>query len=233
MSNTSQPQNGVNITIGNSTTASTDPDYGQQSVTWFAVIVLVAAVTVNGICLTAFAVERRLHTVFNYYLINLTITDICYTAISMPSFIVQNFYGYWPASRNLCTFYLWADWTFSSSVGTTVLVIGADRVWALYWPIHYRHNHTRKVTLIVLAGMWLWLLASILPGIIANHLTADLQLCEVTMETQLKRGWGLFVNLANYIIPQFFIITSFVLVALKVARRPNNVTAGRPTGGRV
>jgi uncharacterized membrane protein YecN with MAPEG domain len=200
-------------------------------ITWFALLVMVVSVFLNGFCLFAFYKEKSLRTVFNCYLICLTMVDFFYAAISMPNFIILNYYRYWPLGQNFCAFYLWADWMFSAAVQNIVMLIGIDRVWALYRPFAYRRHRGPKVTAGMIAGMWFLLITCITPGIVINRLTNTNPLvCEVNLDTPKKQGWAIFVNLICYIVPEIVLIICFGLMAVKI-RKQSRILTGRPVQG--
>jgi hypothetical protein len=155
-------------------------------------------------------------------LICLTVTDFLYALISMPNFIILNYFGFWPLGEDCCNFYLWADWTLSAGVQNTVMLIGLDRVWALYWPFSYRRHRSRKVTGAIIAVMWVILLLCIVPGIVINRLTNTDQyklICEVSLDTPEKQAWSTFLNFFIYILPQFIVFCCFVLTAAKIRKQ--------------
>ena len=81
----------------------------QSVITWTSIltgIVLytIVAVTICGnvLVLVAVAINKNLQTTFNYYVVNLAITDLAVALTAMSFYTMDNMLGYWPFGEFLC-----------------------------------------------------------------------------------------------------------------------------------
>ncbi|XP_063961143.1 muscarinic acetylcholine receptor M1-like [Lytechinus pictus] len=110
----------------------------------------------NLLSLGAFAVEKRLRTYNNYFIINLAIADLIVGIIQIVG-VIHTFLGYFPGGGDFCKVYLGLrNAMFSVSV-VGVVVICIDRHKATYDPInHYMTRSKRKA---VIFNVFTWLIS--------------------------------------------------------------------------
>ena len=117
------------------------------------IIVLVTLIG-NILVLLAVYVNKRLQTKFNYYIVNLAITDVAVAVTAMSFHTTDNFLGYWPFGGFLCGVWIFFDYGMTFVSVFTLVLISADRFWGVSWSLHYRRHHSKRKTVIAIVIMW-------------------------------------------------------------------------------
>lgn len=111
-------------------------------------------ILLNGVVLCRFIKYRHLRTPFAIYLMNLLFTDLSMSFVQTPIKIVAHVYSSWtilnPAT---CTINLYGGAVIGGGIMMSHVLITANRVWAMTWPISYRARHTRKMAVLAVAAM--------------------------------------------------------------------------------
>ncbi|WAR16031.1 SER2-like protein [Mya arenaria] len=105
-------------------------------------IIVIITVIGNILVLLAIKIRKCLRTTFNYYIVNLAITDVAVAVSAMSFKATQAFYGtYWPFGE-----FMWM--TFVSVF--TLILISLDRFWSVTWIQHYRQHHSKRLLMLAL-----------------------------------------------------------------------------------
>ena len=108
----------------------------------------------NTLVLVAVVKTKRLQTVFNFYVINLAITDILVAVTGMSFYTTNNILGYWPFGEFLCGVWIFFDYGMTFASVFTLIVISIDRFWSVTWSVHYRAHHNKKKCLRLIMAVW-------------------------------------------------------------------------------
>lgn len=116
----------------------------------------IVGITVFGNLLVLLAVykQKRLRTLFNYYLVNLAVTDVAVAITAMSFYTLDNVLGYWPFGEFMCGVWIFFDYGMTFSSVFTLLVISVDRFWCVTWGLHYRNHHNKKKCLLFIMAIW-------------------------------------------------------------------------------
>eukprot|EP00057_Strongylocentrotus_purpuratus_P034738 XP_796383.2 PREDICTED: muscarinic acetylcholine receptor M1-like [Strongylocentrotus purpuratus] len=121
---------------------------------------VILIIVTNLLSLCAFAVEKRLRTYNNYFIINLAISDLGLGFIQIIG-VIHTFTGYFPGSPEFCKVYLGLRYSIFSVSVVGVVIICIDRHRATYDPInHYMTKSKRKavilniLTWVISFGFW-------------------------------------------------------------------------------
>ncbi|XP_796383.3 muscarinic acetylcholine receptor M2-like [Strongylocentrotus purpuratus] len=121
---------------------------------------VILIIVTNLLSLCAFAVEKRLRTYNNYFIINLAISDLGLGFIQIIG-VIHTFTGYFPGSPEFCKVYLGLRYSIFSVSVVGVVIICIDRHRATYDPInHYMTKNKRKavilniLTWVISFGFW-------------------------------------------------------------------------------
>ncbi|XP_060582195.1 muscarinic acetylcholine receptor M3-like [Ruditapes philippinarum] len=126
-----------------------------------AVIILsCVAIVGNVLTIIAYITDDRLRTVYNIYILNLAITDLCIACISIPLYVVYYLNGGWDFGRVLCKIWLAADFTFCLETVLMITIISIDRLLYIRLGIQYITKITPRVAKINILVSWI--LASLL-----------------------------------------------------------------------
>ena len=85
--------------------------------------ILMETVTGNFLVIVAVITEKKLQTPFNYYIVNLAISDMNVGMSVMSLFIVYNLYGFFPFDSRACAYWIWSDWTMTFESVATLTAI--------------------------------------------------------------------------------------------------------------
>ncbi|XP_055332316.1 5-hydroxytryptamine receptor 2A-like, partial [Paramacrobiotus metropolitanus] len=158
----------INLTIF----AADIPEPSSYWLTAFFVVYILVSLFANLMVISAFCIEPRLRDPFNYFLLNLSISDLTNALFAQTHLAVYTHYNYWPLGYKHCTFWLFFDWLSVNESICMMAVISVDRLWATFWPLHYRqHFNTRRSALVILAS-WIIVTAGILPGQMYDRLNS-------------------------------------------------------------
>ncbi|XP_060075725.1 alpha-1B adrenergic receptor-like [Ylistrum balloti] len=161
-----------NVSATNTTWATEDTVIPWERIVIGIFMYAVILVTIFGnlLVLTAVAKNKNLQTVFNFYVINLAVTDTLVAVTAMISYTTEIVLGYWPFGEFWCGVWIFFDYGMTFASVFTLLVISIDRFWSVTWTVHYRvHHNTRKCVRLIMA-VWvvtvlLWLPPCILDRI--------------------------------------------------------------------
>ena len=75
-------------------------------------LVIIVLITILGNILVLLAVymEKRLRTTFNFYIVNLAITDLAVAVTAMSFYTISNILGYWPFGEFMCGVWIFFDY---------------------------------------------------------------------------------------------------------------------------
>lgn len=108
----------------------------------------------NILVLVAIHVNKKLHTTFNYYVVNLAITDLAVAVTAMSFHTTDNMLGYWPFGELLCGVWIFFDYGMTFVSVFTLILISLDRFWSVTWITHYRCHHSKKKSIIAILFIW-------------------------------------------------------------------------------
>jgi uncharacterized membrane protein len=104
-----------NFTAESNTTTETDREHVNLS--WNKVIVgillyviVLATIFGNTLVLIAVKIDRKLQTSFNYFIVNLAITDVAVAVTAMSFQATHMVFGYWPFGEVLCAAWIFFDY---------------------------------------------------------------------------------------------------------------------------
>jgi hypothetical protein len=88
-----------------------------DAITWDKILVaivlyVITVVTIFGNVLVLIAVKmnKKLQTTFNYYIVNLAITDVAVAVTAMSFMATHTVLGYWPFGEALCALWIFFDY---------------------------------------------------------------------------------------------------------------------------
>ena len=108
----------------------------------------------NILVLAAVYVNKKLQTTFNYYVVNLAITDFAVAVTAMSFHTTDNVLGYWPFGEILCGVWIFFDYGMTFVSVFTLILISVDRFWSVTWSLHHRRHHSRKRAIVAILCMW-------------------------------------------------------------------------------
>jgi hypothetical protein len=92
-------------------------------------IIDAGTVTGNVMVLLAIKRESSLQTLFNYYIVNLAVTDLGVAVTAMSFYTVDVVLGYCPFGDVMCGVWIFCDYGMTFASVFTLIVISLDRFW--------------------------------------------------------------------------------------------------------
>ena len=147
--------------MNNTNLSYTDSFPEIPTVTWtniFTGVILYCVVLLtifgNLLVLVAVYANKNLQTTFNYYIVNLAVTDFAVAVTAMSFHTTDNILGYWPFGAFLCGVWIFFDYGMTFVSVFTLILISLDRFWSVTWSNHYRIYHSKRKCLVSIACIW-------------------------------------------------------------------------------
>lgn len=171
-------------------------------------------ILLNSFVLCHFLRYKHLRTPFAMYLMNLLFTNLAMTFLQTPIKIVANLYSSWtilnPAT---CTLNLYGGGVIGGGMMTSHMLITANRIWAITWPISYKVRHTKRVALLAVVSMWCYIHILKLPQLILDGHFYRFALSEgCVLNRDQLRGLIRAVNLLIYDASYVFILGAYPFI---------------------
>uniref|UniRef100_A0A4X2LK23 G-protein coupled receptors family 1 profile domain-containing protein n=1 Tax=Vombatus ursinus TaxID=29139 RepID=A0A4X2LK23_VOMUR len=149
----------------NSTAPTSAPGHIRKN--WPALlisIVIIITVAGNILVILAVALEKKLQTATNFFLMSLAVADMLVGLLVMPVSVVTIFYEYtWPLPKQLCPMWISLDVLFSTASIMHLCAISLDRYIAIRNPIEHSRFNSRTKALLKIAIVWTISMAVSLP----------------------------------------------------------------------
>ena len=158
------------------------------------------------VCYVVFALQR-LRSVTNFYIVNLSISDITITAVCIPFTVLSNLiYCYWPFGPFLCPFVMYLQVVAVLQRAMTLVAMTLDRHYAIWKPLKRRISKAEAKVIIV--AIWLTAALVSLPTAIRTKIIyldyepGSRGLCTEDWENHTARFWyTVNIMLLQYFIP--------------------------------
>ena len=218
----------MNATISNPDSAHWD----YSSI--LSLVITLSGIVSNGTLLIVFIKNRStLITPFNVYLINLLLGNVSNLLFFYPLDIFRQVHGNnWWLGNSMCTFYQYGFFVLNASMGNCHLLIILNRLWAVTLPMSYRHLHRRSVAVKICVGMWIFIHACLLPGVVLDalyyRLPTETDGCQFNVTAQFN--WGESTQILNFDIPLILIAVNYLFISYKTVKRNSKKLS---KGGRV
>ncbi|GAV00777.1 hypothetical protein RvY_11578 [Ramazzottius varieornatus] len=206
---------------GNETLVNDGPHWGYASV--LSLVIMIAGFITNSSALLVFIKNSNtLITPFNVYLINLLLANLSNLIVFYPLDIFHQVNGNnWRLGTHVCTLYLYGFFVLNAFMGNSHLLIIFNRLWAVTFPISYRNTHSRSLAIKICVGMWIYLHACLLPGVILDALyyrpPLETDGCQFNVAAQFD--WGESTQLLNFHVPLMLIALNYIFIVYKTMRR--------------
>ncbi|XP_064596148.1 muscarinic acetylcholine receptor M3-like [Liolophura sinensis] len=184
-------------------------------------IIVFVTIFGNVLVLLAIKVEKRLQTLFNYYIINLAVTDIAVAVTAMSFYTLDVTLGYWPFGEIMCAIWIFCDYGMTFASVFTLIAISLDRFWSVTWSLHYRTHHTRKKCLIIIAVIWLFMVILWLPPCVLDRIqNSQPEVC--IWEPSLNREFVIVIAAVGHHGAFLLLMFCYIRVLLFMRKRQVN-----------
>ncbi|OQV15789.1 hypothetical protein BV898_10042 [Hypsibius exemplaris] len=193
----------------------------------FTIFSIIATLILNALVIAVYIKRPTLRTPFSIYIVNLAVSEIVLAGTSMPGNLIREMHGAWPFNAISCTLLLYISQTLTSGIRYGHVLITANRLWAVTFPIGYKQRHTKRFARCLVVTMWMVVHALNLPVIINGRLQWSRSLFDpdsrCVFDNRAQFNSVLAVQLLAFTLPELFIIVAYgyVAVTLKKRWRPN------------
>ncbi len=153
----------------NSTAARTflfDSQWATVLVAAAASLMALTTIVGNVLVITAFAIDKSLRTYSNYFILNLSIADLCIGAL-IPPYIPFLLFNYtWRLGRAACVAWLVFDYVVGSASVLCIVAISLDRYLLVSRGLSYLSKQRRCKTMLLMGSVWLVAFLNYGPAII-------------------------------------------------------------------
>ena len=145
-----------NTTLNNTTALPYMSALSWTNILTGIILYTIVMVTIFGnvLVLVAVYVNKNLQTTFNYYVVNLAVTDFAVAATAMSFHTTDNILGYWPFGGFLCGVWIFFDYGMTFVSVFTLILISVDRFWSVTWSVHYRQYHSKRKSITAIISIW-------------------------------------------------------------------------------
>ncbi|XP_046649911.1 QRFP-like peptide receptor isoform X1 [Daphnia pulicaria] len=193
----------------------------------YSVVFLLAAVC-NLLVIVVIFRFQHLHSVTNYFLVNLSVADLLVTMICMPMAMSQNITVIWFYGLFMCKFVTYLQGVAASSSMFSILAMSIDRYFAIRHPIVFRQFFNKRVARCVILSIWVVASLVFIPVLVVQHEesitlhgeNAELVICKVCKqrweEDWNKITYSIFLFVATYVLPVLLVITAYIRMGCKL-----------------
>ncbi|XP_076328283.1 5-hydroxytryptamine receptor-like [Tachypleus tridentatus] len=170
-------------------------------------VLVLATLLGNVLVITAILMEKNLHTVGNYLVLSLALTDLTVACLVMPLAVVYEVKQEWTFGILLCDIWTSCDVLCCTASILHLLAIAVDRYWAV---TNVDYIHKRSVRHIAIMIVLVWTVSGIVslgpvlgwkdPGY--EERIRTYKICLVSQDV----GYQIFATLASFYIPLILVL---------------------------
>jgi 7 transmembrane receptor (rhodopsin family) len=215
---------GNNTFLGNHSYNGSDLSDKIMRSPWWAMLIIglliFLTVVANVLVMVSFLFEPRLRVPFNYYLLNLAVSDLLVGALDMPHYAIYTYYNYWPLSYAQCSFWMFFDYVGPAESLWGLLIISLDRLWAVTFPLSYKkHNSNRKCFFVILAS-WFISIGVMLPGYIRSRgdyvANDDPNICDWNSDKLPEWASAFYATMLGSWVPVLLAVVSYLVTTFRM-----------------
>ncbi|KAH3853969.1 histamine H3 receptor-like [Dreissena polymorpha] len=187
------------------------------------VMLILLTVTGNAMTVIAYLRDKKLCSVYDFYLFQLGITDLLLSAIILPFYTAYTLMDFaWPFGSAVCKVYLVCDFTLCFQSIMLMLIISLDRLLLIQLGHSYMIKITRRVGIAQVACAWLISFLMFSPAIIGwdtwvGYSTVKSMDC--VEEFANDRVFTTITTFIEFIITFVCMTTLNVLIYVKIKQR--------------
>ena len=143
-----------------SSSSSSEGIYLKVLASIFYSISMLLGVGGNALVLLIVLYYQRMHTVTNFFIVNLAISDLIFALLCIPiTYITAYILQYWPFSSFLCIFFNYMQNVSVTLTVYTLIWITMDKYWAVVKPLKLRMSITMCKVLISISWLFSFLIS--------------------------------------------------------------------------
>ncbi|XP_060599056.1 RYamide receptor-like [Ruditapes philippinarum] len=207
----------------NSTQASNEAfqisEYVQVLIIVMYSIITIIAVGGNGIVCYLVYAYKRMHTVPNYFIVNLAVSDIIMAVFCIPfTFIANLILNYWPFGETMCPIVLYIQVVAVFLSSYTLVAMSIDRYIVIVHP--FKPRITQKQTALTILGIWVMSFTIPLPTFLKSrviyHSNTSGQCLETWENNTEQYSYGLSLMVLHYFGPLTILLFSYSKIGYNI-----------------
>eukprot|EP00058_Branchiostoma_floridae_P024619 XP_002610109.1 hypothetical protein BRAFLDRAFT_89856 [Branchiostoma floridae] len=168
--------------------------------------------------------EKMLRTVYNYFILNLALADLCVGLVVMPLFATYVTLGKWPFGSAMCVLWVLMDFGCCQVSIFTLLLIATDRYCSIRWPTTYVARRTAQRTIPAVVLTWVVAATIWAPGV-ASSLVSDAEQCVLLPSANI--AFTVTSAMLSYHLPVVSIIALYSRMTVLLIRKMKTKHAKR------
>lgn len=178
--------------------------------------------------------NRHMHTVTNFFIANLALSDVLLCMLAVPFTPLYTFQGRWVFGNTLCHLVPYAQGVSVYISTLTLTSIAVDRFLVIIYPFHPR----MKIEMcgVIILGVWAIALLLTLPYGLYMQLEKHIFCEEHWPSEPFRKVFSLVTSILQFVVPFFVIAFCYVCVSIKLNDRarskPGNKTNKREEADR-
>ncbi|XP_020291919.1 prolactin-releasing peptide receptor-like [Pseudomyrmex gracilis] len=201
----------------------------------FYVIIFVLGIFGNVLVVFVVQRNRHMHTVTNFFITNLALSDVLLCVLAVPFTPLYTFMGGWVFGKTLCHLVPYAQGVSVYISTFTLTSIAADRFQVIIYP--FRPRMKIEMCMAIIIGIWVIALLFTLPYGLYMQLEEPYVFCEEHWPSEpLRKTFSLLTTILQFVVPFFVITFCYVCVSMKLKDRarakPGSKTSKREEADR-
>ena len=188
------------------------------------ILAVVMTTTIFGNLLVAVTVLRNkaIQTPTNYFILSLSITDLCIGTLVMPFSAVNTLHWEWPLGAIFCNIYTSFDVMLCTVSILTLFAISLDRYLAVTMPLRYPQKISCRIVGRVCAAVWIFSFVLAFVPIMLGWNTEDGSVQNMATprlcEFGLNRVYVLLISIGTYFAP-LIVMSALYMKVLMITKR--------------
>ncbi|CAF0910300.1 unnamed protein product [Didymodactylos carnosus] len=187
----------------------------------------------NLLVIIAFVSDASIRTYSNYFILNLSITDLLVGIICIPLYAPKFISGQWYFGYHLCKLWLVFDYVVGSASTLCIVVISFDRYQMVSRGLKYISERSVRRALIFVFGTWIVASLNYGPAIIFWDLFSSTKFNHHECDAPFAHSFPYLVTTAfvEFFVPFFSLTTLNLMVYLNIRQRSRGLIRTSTTLG--
>ncbi|XP_014679556.1 PREDICTED: 5-hydroxytryptamine receptor 1D-like [Priapulus caudatus] len=187
------------------------------TLTFVAVVIIVATVVGNLLVVAAVCTEPRLRKVSNSYIVSLAAADLAVGLIVCPIMLAYHLLGGWTLGVVMCDVLVSVDVICCTASIMNLCVISIDRYYAITQPLRYVYKRTPRRAATMIASVWLFSFVIALPPLVGwrEPRPGPMTECMISQD----KGYTVFSTVGAFYLPLIVMLAVYWQVYRAALRR--------------
>ncbi|XP_078657184.1 G-protein coupled receptor 54-like [Branchiostoma floridae x Branchiostoma belcheri] len=182
----------------------------------FFAIIMVVGLVGNYLVIYIIVKNKEMHTVTNYFILNLAVTDLSFLVFVVPFTASTYPLTSWVFGQFMCKFVIYYSQITVTATCITLTAMSVDRYFAIVHPIKSKQWRTPRMAKVVSAGVWLGSIVGSLPMAIFSRLEpydfygpGEVYCSMFYPNSTWEAGYMTYTFVAAYILPVVIITACY------------------------